>query len=192
VRHHLYVLQEGSEELRRHLAFRDWLRSHPEDRELYARVKMAAAKRFPENIGAYIDAKSDVIFEIYQRCGLYRPQDLPELAKSVVNNRYDLRVVDMVRTPLQPGVCLYQAQTTQGVFYLLAWENIGSTQSEIAPDLDKIKNIGVSLPLPTASGQLHCGMPFATFALFGSEQDALSFLPVLNDEMQPTIEENHG
>jgi len=192
MRHHLYVLQEGSEELKRHLVFRDWLRSDPEDRELYASVKIAAAERFPDNIGAYIDAKSDVIFEIYRRCGLYRPQDLPELAKSVVNNRYDLRVVDMVCRSVQLGVSLCQAQTTQGISHLLVWENAGSANGESALDLDKIKSMGATLPLPTASGQLLCGTPFATFALFGSEQDAESFLNSIERQDKANSEESHG
>ena len=65
--HHLYALSAGSEELKRHLTFRDWLRTHPEDRDAYAQAKLAAAQQFPDDIGAYIDAKSDIIFTIYQR-----------------------------------------------------------------------------------------------------------------------------
>ncbi len=70
MRHHLYVLAQDSEELMRHLGFRDWLRSHPEDAAEYSRVKRAAAERFPENIDAYIEAKSDFILQVYQKAGL--------------------------------------------------------------------------------------------------------------------------
>ena len=61
-----------------------------------------------EGIGAYIDAKSDVILDIYKRCGLFRPQDLPELARSVLINRYDLRVEEMYCKLIQPGIGLSQ------------------------------------------------------------------------------------
>jgi GrpB-like predicted nucleotidyltransferase (UPF0157 family) len=37
--HHLYVCPAGSEELRRHLLFRDWLRENEEARADYARIK---------------------------------------------------------------------------------------------------------------------------------------------------------
>jgi Uncharacterized conserved protein len=174
MRHNLYVLQADADELKRHLTFRDWLRGHPEDREAYAQAKMAAARQFPHDISAYIDAKSDVILDIYKRCGLYRPQDLTELARSVLINRYDLRVDEIDCNSLQPGVSLCRAATTQGVFYLLAWEQAGSASGEISLDQSAFEGM-IALPIPTASGHPLCRTPFAMFALFGSEQDALAF-----------------
>jgi len=44
--HHLYLLVEGSRELRRHLAFRDALRADQVLREEYAALKRALAQRF--------------------------------------------------------------------------------------------------------------------------------------------------
>jgi GrpB-like predicted nucleotidyltransferase (UPF0157 family) len=173
--HHLYVLWEDSDELKRHLTFRDWLRSHPQDREAYAQVKIAAARHFPDDISAYIDAKSDVILDIYKRSGLYRPQDLRELARSVLINRYDLRVEQIDCKPLQPGIDLCQLQSTQGVFFLLVWEKARSASGESSL-VQSAAEVGAELPLPTASGQQLCSAPFATFALFRSEQDALAFL----------------
>ncbi len=173
--HHLYVLSADSDELKRHLTFRDWLRNHPEDREIYAQVKMAAAQQFPDDIGAYIDAKSDVIFDIYQRCGLYQPQALPELACSVANNRYNLRVVKLTCRQVQTGISLCQLHTEQGAFYLLAWEKDNSSSNDISLTQDTPESTTIH-PLPTASGQPLCTTPFATFALFKSEQNALTFL----------------
>lgn len=87
MRHHLYVLAQDSEELKRHLGFRDWLRSHPEDAAEYGRVKLAAAERFPEDIDAYIEAKSDFILQVYQKVGLVDPLDVFSNAWSVLINR---------------------------------------------------------------------------------------------------------
>ena len=173
--HHLYVLSEGSEELKRHLTFRNWLRSHPDDRDAYAQVKMAAAQQFPDDISAYIDAKSEIIINIYQRCGLYTPQSLTDLAASVANNRYNLRVVELTCRQVQPGIVLCEVQAEQGTFCLLAWEKADSTSSEISLD-QGIPESATERPLPTASGQPLCTTPFATFALFSTEQDALTFL----------------
>mgnify|MGYP001260950793 CR=1 FL=1 len=172
--HHLYILSDGSEELRRHLTFRDWLRSHPADRELYAQAKIAAARRFPNDIAGYIDAKSGVIFEIYRRCGLYCLKDLPELARSVLSNRYNLRVGELECKIIQPGVNLCLAQTSQGTFYLLAWEKPTSATGEISLN-QSASDTKIVFPLPTASGQQLCSAPFAVFALFKSEEDALIF-----------------
>lgn len=173
--HHLYALSADSEELKRHLTFRDWLRSHPQDRAAYAQAKLAAARQFPNDIDAYIDAKSGVIFDIYTRCGLYQPQDLPVLARSVLSNRYDLRVGYLDYKPLQPGIMLFQAKTEHGTYYLLSREHAGTADDQNALNLG-IANAGIAMPIPTASGQQICNTPMATFALFGTEQDALTFL----------------
>jgi GrpB-like predicted nucleotidyltransferase (UPF0157 family) len=67
MKHHLYVCPEYSEELNRHLAFRNYLRKHPEDRDWYGSVKMLAAKRYPEDIDRYMIAKSPCAVEIINR-----------------------------------------------------------------------------------------------------------------------------
>jgi len=68
MKHHLYVCPEYSEELRRHIAFRDYLRLHPEDRDWYGAVKTLAAKRYPEDIDRYMIAKSPCAVEIINKC----------------------------------------------------------------------------------------------------------------------------
>jgi GrpB-like predicted nucleotidyltransferase (UPF0157 family) len=68
--HHLYVCPQDSEELYRHITFRDFLRSHPEARERYSRVKEKAAELFPNDIDGYIRYKSSCIEELYRQCGL--------------------------------------------------------------------------------------------------------------------------
>ena len=57
--HHLYVLPAGAEELRRHLAFRDYLRAHPEEACTYAALKRESARRFGGDRWAYTDAKGE-------------------------------------------------------------------------------------------------------------------------------------
>ncbi len=68
--HHLYVCPQYSEELYRHITFRDYLRSHPEAVKKYSLVKETAAKMFPDNIDKYIEYKSPCIEELYTLCGL--------------------------------------------------------------------------------------------------------------------------
>lgn len=63
--HHLYVCPEDSLELKRHLAFRDYLRVHPEAVNEYSKVKVEAAKLYPEDIDKYIKYKRTVIEKIY-------------------------------------------------------------------------------------------------------------------------------
>ena len=63
--HHLYVCPEDSLELKRHLAFRDYLRTHPEAVTEYGKIKMDAARLYPEDIDKYIEYKPPVIEHIY-------------------------------------------------------------------------------------------------------------------------------
>ena len=65
-RHHLYVCPEDSPELRRHLAFRDYLRAHREAVEEYSRIKEEGAALFPYDIDGYIGHKSPFIESIYR------------------------------------------------------------------------------------------------------------------------------
>ena len=69
-KHHLYVCPESSPELRRHIAFRDYLRTHPEDAREYGRIKLEAARLYPEDIDDYIAHKGSFISLVYHRCGL--------------------------------------------------------------------------------------------------------------------------
>ena len=68
--HHLYVCPKSSEELRRHIGFRDFLRSNPEAVKKYSLIKEKAARLFPDDIDGYIKYKSPCIEELYQKCGL--------------------------------------------------------------------------------------------------------------------------
>ena len=69
-KHHLYVCPKYSEELHRHITFRDFLRNTPEAVKKYSAVKETAARLFPEDIDKYIEYKSPCIEELYRLCGL--------------------------------------------------------------------------------------------------------------------------
>lgn len=60
---HLHCYPAGHPEWHRHLAFRDWLRAHPKGASSYASLKRELAARFPADILAYTEAKSDFILE---------------------------------------------------------------------------------------------------------------------------------
>ena len=65
-KHHLYVCPQDSDELKRHIAFRDYLRAHPEAVREYSLIKEEGAKLYPYDIEKYIEYKSPVIEKIYR------------------------------------------------------------------------------------------------------------------------------
>ncbi len=69
-KHHLYVCTLDAEELRSHIAFRDYLRNNPEAVAEYSRIKEEGALLYPWDIDKYIEHKSPFIESIYKRIGL--------------------------------------------------------------------------------------------------------------------------
>ena len=63
----LHVFSDGSSEVARMIAFRDWLRAHPEDRDLYERTKRELSARNWVYVQQYADAKTAVVEEIVAR-----------------------------------------------------------------------------------------------------------------------------
>ena len=70
--HHLYVCPESSEELHRHIVFRDFLRGNPDAAMQYSRVKEKAEEMYPNDIDGYMAYKSACIEQLYRMCGLTR------------------------------------------------------------------------------------------------------------------------
>ena len=69
----LHVFSDGCIEIERMVGFRDWLRTHDNDRELYERTKRELVTRDWESVQNYADAKSEVVEEIVARAGLPGP-----------------------------------------------------------------------------------------------------------------------
>ena len=69
-KHHLYVCTQDSPELKRHIAFRDHLLTHPEAVREYSRIKEEGAALYPYDIDKYIEYKSPVIEKIYKEIGI--------------------------------------------------------------------------------------------------------------------------
>jgi GrpB-like predicted nucleotidyltransferase (UPF0157 family) len=78
----LHVFPVGAPEPLRHLLFRDWLRSHPDDRDLYASTKRELAGSTATNPESYSLAKNTVIDAIYLRIFSVPPESHPAWPRS--------------------------------------------------------------------------------------------------------------
>jgi GrpB-like predicted nucleotidyltransferase (UPF0157 family) len=65
--HHLYLCPPRSAEFRRHVAFRNFLRAHPEEARIYGELKIDLAERFREDRSAYVSAKSEFVNQLTSR-----------------------------------------------------------------------------------------------------------------------------
>lgn len=67
--HHLHMVEPTTHFYKVQLAFRDYLRTHPETRDAYAALKINLAEKYRNDRMAYTDAKSDFIFGVLEQCG---------------------------------------------------------------------------------------------------------------------------
>jgi GrpB-like predicted nucleotidyltransferase (UPF0157 family) len=61
---HLHMVEAESPFWKRHFAFRDYMRKHPEDVKEYELLKLILAKKFGEDRNGYTDAKTEFITRI--------------------------------------------------------------------------------------------------------------------------------
>ena len=70
--HNVHIFEVDTDNVKRHLAFRDFLRFHPVDAETYSRLKQALAEKYPNDIHGYMDGKDGMIKEMEKRALAWR------------------------------------------------------------------------------------------------------------------------
>lgn len=70
--HHVHVFQAASPQIERHLAFRDFMRAHPNYANQYDALKLHLATLYPTDIASYMDGKDEFIREMDARAALWR------------------------------------------------------------------------------------------------------------------------
>ncbi len=76
--HNLYACAKGNLNLRNHLAIRDYLRQHPKDVQAYGNLKKQLAEKFPHDIDAYVDGKTELLLDILAKAG-FTQEELQEI-----------------------------------------------------------------------------------------------------------------
>jgi GrpB-like predicted nucleotidyltransferase (UPF0157 family) len=83
--HQLYVCVAGIASLRNHLAVRDALRADPALAGEYGALKKELARRFPDDIDAYIEGKSELLGRILAASGRMSPAEVEAIR--IVNKK---------------------------------------------------------------------------------------------------------
>ena len=73
--HHVHVFETDSRQVRRHLAFRDYLNVRLEDAQSYSALKRSLAEKYPNDIESYMNGKQDFIQEIDRKAAEWRRQN---------------------------------------------------------------------------------------------------------------------
>lgn len=75
--HHVHAFEAGSDEVERHLAFRDYMLAHPADAQSYSELKRKLAKEHPQSFDGYMDGKDGFIKEMDRRAARWRATQRP-------------------------------------------------------------------------------------------------------------------
>jgi GrpB-like predicted nucleotidyltransferase (UPF0157 family) len=70
--HHLHGFEVNSAQIERHLAFRDYMISHPEDAQQYSELKRELANKYHDNIQGYMDGKDAFIKAMDMKAAKWR------------------------------------------------------------------------------------------------------------------------
>ncbi len=70
--HHVHAFEVDSAQVKRHLAFRDYMIAHPEDAQRYSELKQELAKEYSYNIDGYMDGKDEFIKEMHRKAAAWR------------------------------------------------------------------------------------------------------------------------
>lgn len=62
--HHVHVYEMHHPDIKRHLAFRDYLRAHPDTAKEYGELKGKLALQFPHDMNSYITGKTPLVVSI--------------------------------------------------------------------------------------------------------------------------------
>ncbi|WP_339272627.1 GrpB family protein [Paenibacillus sp. FSL K6-1330] len=70
-RTHIHVRQAGSWSEQFNLLFRDYLRTHEDDRDQYSRTKYELANRYRDQREQYVDAKTEIVWDIIKKANTW-------------------------------------------------------------------------------------------------------------------------
>lgn len=70
--HQIHAFLTGSDQVTRHLAFRDYLTAHPDEALEYSDLKRQLAADHPHDADAYMDGKDSFIQEIDRRAAVWK------------------------------------------------------------------------------------------------------------------------
>jgi GrpB-like predicted nucleotidyltransferase (UPF0157 family) len=70
--HHVHAFQVGDDQVARHLAFRDYMKAHPEVAQQYSQLKRTLAAQYPTDIDAYMDGKDEFIQAVDRQASEWR------------------------------------------------------------------------------------------------------------------------
>jgi GrpB-like predicted nucleotidyltransferase (UPF0157 family) len=74
--HHIHLFEQGSPEILRHVAFKDFMLVHPDYAQAYSLIKRCLAEVFSDDIENYVNGKSSFVQMMDYKTGMAKPAQL--------------------------------------------------------------------------------------------------------------------
>ncbi len=74
--HHVHIFEVASDQVERHLSFRDYIIAHPEEAQRYSELKRKLAREHPTNIDGYMEGKNGFIKEMDTKAEQWRTRQI--------------------------------------------------------------------------------------------------------------------
>ena len=137
--HNVHLFEQGSSEIERHLAFRDFMRHHEDYAKAYSVLKCCLAEVFPYHIENYVDGKSSFVQMIDYKTGTARDKQL---------NAQD-NIIIQCYNPAWPKLAAAEIKAIKTITHHLPFvliEHIGSTA---VPELSSKPIIDIFITIPS-------------------------------------------
>ena len=95
--HQIHIFQADDwENIRRHLAFRDYMRTHEKERKEYAEIKKSLALKYPYDIDGYCDGKDAFVREMERRALSLFEEPWDRLYIAARNAQYERKISPLI------------------------------------------------------------------------------------------------
>lgn len=97
--YYVHIFQQGDKEIKRHLNFRDYMKTHPKQAQRYSQLKETLADKDPHDINKYNEGKNDIIVEIDSNWVIKDEKILP-FDQKAINLKYE-KILSKIYNGLQ-------------------------------------------------------------------------------------------
>ena len=113
--HQIHIFQADDwENIRRHLALRDYMRTHEKERKEYAEIKKSLALKYPYDIDGYCDGKDAFVREMERRALSLFEETWDRLYIAARNAQYERKISPLIEAGTVSAVIL----TDKGNVYI--------------------------------------------------------------------------
>jgi GrpB-like predicted nucleotidyltransferase (UPF0157 family) len=158
--HNVHLFEQGSPEILRHLAFKDFLIAHENYAQSYSLLKRCLAEVFPQDIESYVNGKGSFVQMIDYKTGTARAAQLTAKDNIIIQPYH----------PAWPKLAAAEIKTIKGIVGQLSYISIDHVGSTAVPTLASKPIIDIFITVNSMQDAKHLVTPLESLGyLFWEE-----------------------